>query len=49
MTMLDIQSFIIGLESQIKEEKKQSDGNKMLKYLANLRDILIMMKLPENR
>ena len=50
MTMLDLQSFITTLSKKIEEEQKNQskDGNKLMKSLIAIRDILNYMTLNEH-
>ena len=49
MTMLDFQTIIQQFETQIKEDQKDDKGNRVMKSLVAIRDILNYMTLNENK
>ena len=49
MTMLDFQTLIQQFETQIKEDQKDNGGNRVMKSLVAIRDILNYMTLHENK
>lgn len=48
MTMIDLYSFFDRLEYQAKEDAKNKQGNKLMKSLVAIRDILNTMTLPNS-
>ena len=49
MTMLDFQTLIQQIETQVKEDQKDDKGNRVMKSLVAIRDILNYMTLNENK
>lgn len=47
MTVIDLQSLVQGIESQNRKEKENKQGDKLMKSLVAIRDILNYMTLPE--
>lgn len=47
MTMFDLHSYFDILQNKIEERDKNQDGNKNMKMLAAVRDMLNHMNLPE--
>ena len=47
MTMMDLHGYFDILHHKIEERNKQQDGNKTLKMLSVIRDMLNKMNLPE--
>lgn len=46
MTMIDLQSLVQGIESQNKKDQENKQGDKLMKSLVAIRDILNYMTLP---
>lgn len=46
MTVIDLQSFIQGIETQNKKDSENKQGDKLMKSLVAIRDILNYMTLP---
>lgn len=47
MTIIDLQSLVEGIEAQNKKDKENKQGDKLMKSLVAIRDILNYMTLPE--
>ena len=47
MTVIDLQSLIQGIEAQNKKDKENKQGDKLMKSLVAIRDLLNYMTLPE--
>lgn len=48
LSIMDFQFYAQTLTSKIEEENKKSDGNKLMKSLMAIRDILNFMSMPEH-
>lgn len=46
MTVIDLQSFIQGIETQNKKDSENKQSDKLMKSLVAIRDILNYMTLP---
>ncbi len=47
MSMIDLQAFIQGIETQTKKDRENKQGDNLMKSLIAIRDILNYMTLPE--
>lgn len=48
MSIIDLQAFIQGIEAQNKKDRENKQGDKLMKSLVAIRDILNYMTLPEH-
>ena len=48
MSIIDLQAFIQGIEAQNKKDSENKQGDKLMKSLVAIRDILNYMTLPEH-